>query len=207
MSNNNLRKRDKKLGPMQRALNDYLAATGNLSKGVAMLCIELWPQIVGPWYSRKTQVIRVSDKELQILCDSAATAQQLQLDKTQIIKRLNERLDGNVIKDLRASTAGRWKNNPLLPVNPPDHPHLTDEDLESVELTPEEEDFCENAASAIEDDEIRERFLQSVSAEMKRRRLKIQRGHRECPICGGLFAGMDEYCPVCRANISDGSAQ
>ncbi|MFP3904143.1 MAG: DUF721 domain-containing protein, partial [Armatimonadota bacterium] len=138
MNNRDLRKRDRKLGPMQRALNDYLAATGNLSRGAAVLCIELWPQIVGPWYSRKTQVIRVSDGELQVLCDSAATAQQLQLDKTEIIERLNERLDGNVIKDLRASTAGRWKSNPLLQVNPPERPQFSDEDIERVKLTDNE---------------------------------------------------------------------
>lgn len=204
MSRNDIRKRDRKLGPIQRAVNDYLAATGNLNRGTAVLCIELWPQVVGAWYSRKTQIIGIRDGELQVLCDTASCAQQLQMDQDEIIRRLNDRLDGDVIKSLRASTAGRWKRNPLLGVEPNETPTITDEDIEDVELTDEEKQFCQEVASQIQNPDIREGYLQTLVTQMKRRRVKLQRGYRECPICGGLFAGIEEYCPVCRANIGDG---
>jgi rubrerythrin len=205
MGRNDIRKRDRKLGPIQRAVNDYLASTGNLNRGTAVLCIELWPQVVGTWYARKTQVIGIRDGQLQVLCDTAACAQQLQMDADEILRRLNDRVDGDVIKKLRASTAGRWKSSPALRPKPEESPTITAEDLQDVELTDQEIAECEQAAAGIENDDIRQRFLETLKTEMKRRRVKLQRGQRECPICGGLFPGIEEYCPVCRANIGDGS--
>jgi len=202
-----LGKRDGKLGPLQRALNDYLASTGNLQRGTSTLCIELWPQVVGPWYARKTQILGIENGEARVLCDAPATAQQLQMDQDEIISRLNERLDGRFVKSIRASSAGRAAGLIAAQLKRPMQTVIEDAEMQQVALSEEEVAFCEAAASEIADEKLRRSFLKALTNDLKRRRLKQQRGYRNCTICGMLHNEIGPYCIACATAVGSGAAQ
>jgi len=203
----NLGNRDGKLGPLQRALNDYLASTGNLQRGTSRLCIELWPQVVGPWYARKTQILGVEDGEARVLCDAPATAQQLQMDQAEIVSRLNERLDGSFVKSIRASSAGRAAGLIAAQLKRPMQVAISEAELEEVVLGEEEMAFCRAVAGEITDEKLRQRFLRAVANDLKRRRLKQQRGYRSCTICGALHNEIGPYCSACATAVGSGAAK
>ena len=192
-----MRSRDGKLGPLQRAVNDFLAASGNLSRGTSMLCIELWPQIVGPWYASKTQVVAIEDGQLRVLCDAPTTAQQLQLDQTIIIERLNARLDGRFVKSLRACSVGFTRSRAAAQLKRTPRPTISDADLNQVELTAEEQERCRAAGKSIPDPGIRASFIAAMENDLKRRRIKHQRGWRECEQCGAMHNRIGPLCLGC----------
>ncbi len=202
----NRKLRDGKMGPLQRALNDYLAATGNLQRSTSTLCIELWPQIVGPWYARKTQILSVENAEARVLCESPAVAQQLQADQQEIIGRLNDRLRGTFIRSLRASTVGRSASRVADRLRRPPRIAISDDELAQVTLTDEETAFCHNAARDIADEKLRQCFLKTLTNELKRRRLLQQRGYRTCTICAALHNEIGPYCIACATAVGSGAA-
>ncbi len=203
----NLGNRDGKLGPLQRALNDYLAATGNLQRGTSTLCIELWPQVVGPWYARKTQILGIDNGEARVLCDAPSTAQQLQMDQAEIISRLNERLGGKFVKSIRASSAGRAAGRISAQLKRPMQVVIEDAELQQVVLSEQEVAFCEAVTSEIADEKLRQSFLNVLTNDLKRRCLKQQRGYRNCTICGGLHNEIGPYCIACATAVGSGAAQ
>ncbi len=199
--------RDGKMGPLQRAINDYLAATGNLQRGASTLCVEVWPQVVGPWYGRKTQIVGIADGEARVLCDTPATAQQLQMDSEQVIGRLNERLGGEFIKRLRASSAGLTVRRLAEELHRPDEIAIEQSAVEEIELSEEETAFCTRAAAEIADEKLRESFLGLLRNELKRRHVKRQLGYRECEVCGALHNERGPYCIACATAVGTGAAR
>lgn len=195
------------MGPLQRAVNDYLAATGNLQRGTSTLCIEVWPQVVGPWYGRKTQIVGVEDGEARVLCDTPATAQQLQMDSEKIIGRLNERLGGSFIKRLRASSAGLTVSRLAAELRRPDEIAIEQSAVDEAELSEEETAFCARAATEIADEKLRESFLALLHNELKRRHVKRQRGYRECELCGALHNERGPHCIACGTAAGTGAAR
>jgi len=199
--------RDGKMGPLQRAVNDYLAGTGNIQRGTSTLCVEVWPQVVGPWYGRKTQILGVDNGEAKVLCDTPATAQQLQMDSEKVIARLNERLGGEFIKRLRASSAGLTLSGLAAELRRPDETAIGQSAIDEVELSEEESAFCTRAAAEIADEKLRESFLGLLRNELKRRYVKRQRGWRECDVCGALHNERGPYCIACATAMGTGSAR
>lgn len=192
-----MRSRDGKLGPLQRAVNDLLAATGNLQRGTSTLCIELWPQIVGPWYAAKTQILGIEDGQVRVLCDAPTTAQQLQLDQALIIERLNDRLGGQFVKAIRACSVGFAATRAAARLKRPPKPTISHADLEQVELTDQECERCQAAGQTIADPKLRANFVRAMQNEIKRRRVKFQRGWRQCEACGAMHNRVGPLCLAC----------
>ena len=191
------RRRDRRMGPVKRAVNDYLAATGNLKRGASVACIEVWPQVVGPWYASKTYLVGVENAEARVLCDSPATAQQLQMDSAQIVALLNERLGARFINSIRASSAGPVGDRIAAELRRRPQPQIDPEDVEAAELSQDDEQACRRAAAGIADADVREAFMRAMKTGLKHRAVKRVRGFRPCTLCGTLHNEFGPYCISC----------
>jgi len=61
---------------------------------------QIWDEVVGPQIAARARPVRIREGVLEVRVDQPVWMQQLQLLKPKILGRLNERLEGAVIKDL-----------------------------------------------------------------------------------------------------------
>lgn len=201
------KRRDRRMGPIKRAVNDYLAATGNLKRGASVACIEVWPQVVGPWYAAKTYLLGVENAEARVLCDAPTTAQQLQMDSQKIIALLNERLGARLVNSIRASSAGPIADRIAAELRRRPEPQIGPDDVEAAELSEADEDTCRRAAAEIRDDAVREAFARAMTTYLKQQTVKRARGYRPCTRCGALHNEMGTHCSACATAINQRGAR
>ncbi|MBH08745.1 MAG: hypothetical protein CMG74_00045 [Candidatus Marinimicrobia bacterium] len=83
------------------AINKFLRKTG-LEKAVAQQnALEIWPVVVGENVAQKTIAEKIEHGILVIRTQTPAWRQELSFQKKSIIKKINKKLDKNIIKDIR----------------------------------------------------------------------------------------------------------
>tara|TARA_X000000368_G_C22967426_1_gene683838 strand:+ start:768 stop:1043 length:276 start_codon:yes stop_codon:yes gene_type:complete len=86
---------------IQKAIQDFLKKSG-LNSGVEQQeALKIWKETVGNIISKNTKPISVKNGVLIIKTINPAWKQELQIQKTEIIKQLNSRLKKNIIKEIR----------------------------------------------------------------------------------------------------------
>ena len=68
---------------------------------VQQKAIDVWEEAVGKAISQNTETVAVEKGVLTIKSRNATWRQELQLQKTNIIRKLNKELNKNIIKDIR----------------------------------------------------------------------------------------------------------
>ena len=182
--------------PLGRALDEFLRSSGLLETARENLCPVIWPEVVGSWYARFTEVTRVRDGVVYVRCDSAPRANQLQLDAPDIIRRLNERLGGDYITEIRPSSTGAPRKHIELATDD-ELPAPREEELEAIELDEDELERIRSAAAQIGDAEVGERIERILRQQAKLRIWQRDHGFNCCPGCGAYFRGPREYCYEC----------
>ena len=83
------------------AIKKLIKANG-LNEGlVQQKAIDIWEETVGNAISQNTETVAVEKGILTIKPRNATWRQELQLQKTNIIRKLNKKLNKNIIKDIR----------------------------------------------------------------------------------------------------------
>ncbi len=188
-------KRDGKLTQLAPILDRYLARHGILHKSREILAAVVWAEVVGPWYSQHTTVTRVSDGVLTVQCDSAPRAQQLQLDSDRILEKLNQRLGGNFIKEIRA-TSGRLGRGRQPGTGAGGTREAALPELQAQPLAPDQEQAIDDTAAQIADPELRERFVRVMRNFYRLEWWKQAHDYQRCPRCGRLIE-QGEKCAIC----------
>lgn len=86
---------------LKQVLNIYLHKAG-LAKGVAQnTAVHIWPVVVGKQVSENTTPEGVEHGVLTVRTSTPAWRQELQFKKEEIIKKLNNKIEKNVIKDIK----------------------------------------------------------------------------------------------------------
>ena len=86
---------------IQTAIQNFLKKSG-LNSGVEQQkALKLWGEIVGDSISKNTEPVSVKNGTLIIKTTNPVWKQELQIQKTEIIKKLNYRLKRNIIKEIR----------------------------------------------------------------------------------------------------------
>ena len=79
-----------------------LIRSNNLEKGLQeQKAIDFWPSVVGRKISENTEPISVEGGVLSVKTKNSSWSQELQLQKPQILEKLNKRLNKKIIKDIR----------------------------------------------------------------------------------------------------------
>lgn len=82
-------------------INTYLREQGLEQAILGEQLIRLWPDIMGKQVANLTGTIEIKNQVLLIQIRSAALQQQLFECKRALIKKLNDAVGGEVIKDIR----------------------------------------------------------------------------------------------------------
>lgn len=191
------RDRTVRLGELLRG---YLDEGGLLGFAREYLVAALWPQVVGDWYARHTHVSRVWEGIVEVECDSAARAQQLQLDSAEITRRLNARLGEPYVREIRPGTAARHgRPKPRVAHGSRGYvpPAPSEAELDAMTLSDVEERWIRDQAAAISDAAVREAYTRTLRTQLKLRRWKLEHGWLVCPKCGEIYDG-NEGCLRCR---------
>ena len=86
---------------IQTAIQNFLKKSG-LNSGVEQQrALKLWGEIVGDSISKNTEPVSVKNGTMVIKTTNPVWKQELQIQKTEIIKKLNYRLKKNIIKEIR----------------------------------------------------------------------------------------------------------
>lgn len=86
---------------IQTAIQNFLRRSG-LNSGVEQQkALKLWGEIVGDSISKNTEPVSVKNGTMVIKTTNPVWKQELQIQKTEIIKKLNYRLKKNIIKEIR----------------------------------------------------------------------------------------------------------
>ena len=83
------------------AIRSFLKKSG-LNNGVEQQkALKLWGEAVGNKISKNTKPISVKNGTLLIKTTNSVWKQELQIQKTEIIKKLNNKFKKNIIKEIR----------------------------------------------------------------------------------------------------------
>ncbi len=86
---------------IQVAIQSFLKKSG-LNSGVQQQeALKIWGKTVGNKISKNTEPMSVKNGILVIKTTNPVWKQELQIQKTEIIKKLNNRLKKNIIKEIR----------------------------------------------------------------------------------------------------------
>lgn len=146
-----------------------------------------WEEVVGERLARIARPLRVHKGTLYIEVTSPVQARELELLKEKIIKRLNERLGEERIKELRFRAGG---------VAP--EPERAWPRVEEVPLSAAEREEIERLVSGVEEKRLREALRTFFITERRIEKLREAKGFKRCPHCGVLHDGQEGLCSYCR---------
>ena len=79
-----------------------LIKSNNLEKGLEeQKAVDIWEKVVGGRINESTEPISIENGVLSVKTSNPSWSQELQLQKPHILKKLNNRLNKKVIKDIR----------------------------------------------------------------------------------------------------------
>ena len=190
-------RRSAKITDLSEMLSDYLAERGLLAKSRETLAAFVWAEVTGDWYARHTTVTRIRDGVLTIRCDSAPRAQQLQLDSERIKEKLNERLGGDFVKEIRTSSGrvGRGRPAPTI-AETEDESLPSSAELAQLQVPHQDADFIRALAEKMDDEGLQRQFSATMTNFCRLQQWRRAEGYQPCPECGRLLAS-DQRCPVC----------
>jgi predicted nucleic acid-binding Zn ribbon protein len=190
--------RDGSFSAIEAAIEKYMRGHGMVRASHESLVPVVWAEVVGPWYAGHSEVTRVEKGVVNVTCDSAARAQQLQLDTPSVIEKLNQRCGARTVREIRASSGGIRKLDPVAARQDPPQPLGPGRsEMESMELTTDERLGVWEATAEIEDEGLR-RCLQSVMVKARKAEdWKRRQGYRPCQICGTLTRPPRKKCGLC----------
>ncbi len=190
-------RRSRESVPIGSAIDALLASRGLLEGSREGLCVFVWREVAGEWYAQHTYVTSVRDGVLNVRCDSAPRAQQLQLDAPAIIARLNERLGEGFVREIRPSSAGIGPRRDQVAAEPEQPEWPTPEELAQIPVPPEVAREILECLSDL-DGPVRHRLEEIMLLQARVRAWQREHGWRECPTCGAMHRRYVDHCLECR---------
>jgi predicted nucleic acid-binding Zn ribbon protein len=149
----------------------------------------LWAEVVGPQVAGRTEVMGVTDGVLRVSTASSVWAHELTYLKARILNDLNTRLgapadgSGPYIKDILFQNRGlrREKVKSVRPAAAP-----TPDELDDIELSPDELEAIEAGIAGLTDERMRERMRRLRASDARLRTWRIENGWVPCERCGEL---------------------
>ena len=92
---------DGKATDLTEALFAYLRESGLEQPGLEVQVEEIWPKVMGSLVASMTRSVEVKDGMLIVKVNSAALKAQLFENRFELVKKLNEAVGANVIRDCR----------------------------------------------------------------------------------------------------------
>jgi hypothetical protein len=120
----------------------------------------LWPEIVGQTVAARAVPLRIIKGTLTVAVSSGPWKQELSFLKGMMIERLNDRLGGEVVKEIILKSGAVDRNVSVSPVPPEETPR-------KKQLTARQAAFIEEQSVAIVDLETRAAFVALMKASFE----------------------------------------
>lgn len=159
-------RRQNRLRPAGETLAEVLKNMGLDRKTREHQAAVFWGEIVGEQISKSTRVEKVRDGVLYVDCKNSVWANELLLHKEEILKRIGDRVGGNVIRDVRFSGRG-WSK-----ALEKEEEAQAEKEVPDTPLAPSEVKEVEKIVSSVEDSELAEVIRRALSAAKRHTRVK-----------------------------------
>jgi hypothetical protein len=123
----------------------------------------LWPEVVGQTVAARAIPLRIIKGSLTVAVSSGPWKQELNFLKGMMIEKLNERLGGEVVREIILRSGQIDRNDVLAPEPPEDAPR-------KKRLTARQLSFIDEQSVEIADPEIREAFVALMKASFEHKR-------------------------------------
>lgn len=173
---------------MKKALTMYELVKKQLENNVYLrvnYIKTMWSDIVGKNLSKKTYPIFLKDKVLHIGVESSAWLQQLQLLKNNIIKNINDYLEGVYVEKLVLKVV-KDKNKEI---EKEEIEIINQIDIDNIVLSKDDIYNIKKSISKIENYEIKKKIFYIMMKNRKREIYLIEKGYKKCKQCNTLFLG------------------
>ena len=120
----------------------------------------LWPEVVGQTVAARAMPLRIIKGTLTVAVSSGPWKQELTFLKAMMIEKLNQRLGGEVVREIVLKSGHVDKNAGLMPVPPEEAP-------QKKRLTIRQLTFIDEQSAAITDLETREAFIALMKASFE----------------------------------------
>lgn len=150
----------------------------------------LWEEAVGNQVARLTAPLRVRAGTIFVEVQNHVFAQELSLLKDDYIKRINELLGEERVRDIRfrVGRVARPREEEAV-------------ELEEVPLSAEEQEKIAELVGDVEDSRLREALRAFLINERRIERLREEQGFARCPRCGVLHRGEGDLCFYCQLEL------
>jgi predicted nucleic acid-binding Zn ribbon protein len=163
-----------------------------------------WNEIVGEQIAAVTQVHSVIDGILTVRVKNSAWCQELTLLREDVLRRLNLKLGGYVLQDIKFKGEGLY---PVTPEPVPIGPVLPKNDeIDGMLPSPEAITRADQKVQGIADPVLRERLRATLLRVARLEDWKRDQGWLPCPYCGTLTSPEsclweEPLCTVCRTYV------
>lgn len=186
----NIKRKSKDSESLKQILEEQIQKANEIS-----LCIKIaqnWKECVGNRIDLKTAISYLNKKKLYVKTYNNSWAATLTSIKSEIIKKLNEKIAPNIVEDIIFRSAYPLKKIKTKNEKP----------KKEYKLNEEEELKIKNIALKIEDEKLQKNFIELMRKDMKYRLEKLDNGGSECPICKCIH-DRKGICIFCKNKLKD----
>ena len=154
---------------------------------------QTWPEIVGKVVASHSVPDRLSRKRLTLRVNNSGWSQELYLQKTLLLEKINGALGGEVVKDLLFAAGGRYPKV-LKKVS-------TAKQETQIELTEAEQKEALAACPVLTDAALAAQAREFFLGRARQQKRWRQEGVKQCSRCGAFLTGDGELCPFCKREL------
>ena len=173
--------------PIRALLRRIFARHGLAAEFAEQEALFLWEEAVGERIARLTAPLRVREGVVFVEVQNHVLAQELNLLKGEYVRKLNQLLGEERVREIRFRVGGVLRELPEEPVH-----------LEKIPLTAEEQEEVERLISDVEETRLREALRAFLITERRIEKVRRERGFNRCSRCGTLYKDGGELCLYCR---------
>ena len=201
-----------KISPISEVIESWMKS--NLTQGVQIrgkeadekheqLIIAHWRDAVGSKVARMVKPYRFERGVLYVYTDSSTWAQEISLLKSDLIWRLNRKLGGDIVSDIRCrigaprTTATKQRTKQTKRIIP------SQKEIREINLPPQTLSRIEDTANIITDEELRILVKRTLILHAKLKIWREKHGFKFCQKCNEFYGPWEEVCPICRARAEE----
>jgi len=182
---------NRELEKIENYLIPGLGKKENQNKFKVRLLNQNWPEIVGEAMAAHSSPYKLEGKELWITADPGGWLQNITLMSGMILPKINEWWgEEGVI--LKLKIIGRREERTFSFFSEPEPEKVPDIRIEKSDI-----ELASSEAESIQDDKLREKFIQALSVAKAKERIAREKGLPTCNRCGIFIEADEVVCRIC----------
>lgn len=187
---------------MRKFMREKMRTLGpeQYQKFVCQEIIHDWNKLVDECIAAKVKPVALEHAVLFVYVSNAAFKDQLKFFTEEIIDAINTAFneDEPIVKEIRLAKAYQVADLPQEFRDESAQVNKSTLTLEQIELTDEEVKRCEEQASKISNENLRQTVKQTLISRARLQKFRLATGWHKCASCDVLCPPQENFCEVCR---------